>query len=341
MAAYAIAQRPPLESRHAFDTGTPILVPEIDEEALRSLAFDEAQLALLRPLGLRSIIVVPLLARGVALGVVSLARTGGPPYDDDDVALAQELGRRAALAIDNARLFRSANEAVALRDEFLSIASHELNTPLTPLKMQIDSLRRGRFSPEREGEKLDSAARQVTRLIKLVSELLDVSRIRTGRLHLEPEPFDMAALVDEVVARMADEAERSGVSFAVRVERPCPGTWDRMRLDQVVTNLLTNAVKYGNGKPVEVDLSKTASGVRLAVSDHGIGIAPEHQQRIFERFERATSTRHYGGFGLGLWITRQIVESSGGTITVDSAPGRGSTFVVCLPPQPAPPRAPA
>jgi signal transduction histidine kinase len=334
MAPYAGADRPPPATRRVLERGEPVLVAAVDDAALRGLAVDDAHLERLRALDLRSLVVVPLLARGLPLGIVSFARTSGAPYDDGDLALAQELGRRAALAIDNARLFRSANEAIALRDEFLSIASHELNTPLTPLRMQLDSLRRGRFAPERAGEKLDAASRQVTRLTKLVSELLDVSRIRSGRLHLEPEAFDMASLVDEVVARMAEEAERSGVSLVLRADRPCPGTWDRMRLDQVVTNLLTNAVKYGGGKPVNVDLSRADGGVRLAVSDQGIGIAPEHQRRIFERFERATSARHYGGFGLGLWIARQIVESSGGTIAVDSAPGRGSTFVVELPSQP-------
>lgn len=331
MAPYVAAPGPPPRTRPVLDAGEPVLVAAVDEAALRGLAIDEAHVERLRAVGLRSLVVVPLLARGVPIGIVAFVRTGGAPYDEDDLALAMELGRRAALAIDNARLFRSANEAIAVRDEFLSIASHELNTPLTPLRMQLDSLRRGRFQPERAGEKLDAASRQVTRLTKLVSELLDVSRIRSGRLHLEPEPFDMAALVDEVVGRTSEEAERAGVTFVVRADRPCEGTWDRMRLDQVVTNLLTNAVKYGGGKPVRVDLARTDSGVRLAVSDQGIGIAPEHQRRIFERFERATSARHYGGFGLGLWIARQIVESSGGTIAVDSAPGRGSTFVVDLP----------
>jgi PAS domain S-box-containing protein len=331
---YVGTDGPPPATRPAFESGQAILMREVDEAALRGLALDDGHLEKLRAVGARSLIVVPLQVRGVALGIVSLLRTGGRPYDEDDRALAQELGRRAALAIDNARLFRSANEAVAVRDEFLSIASHELNTPLTPLKMQIDSLRRGRFPAERAGEKLDSVARQVARLTKLVRELLDVSRIRTGQLTLEPEAFDLAVLVDEVVARMSDEAERSGVSFVVRAERPCLGVWDHMRLDQVVTNLLTNAVKYGDGKPVEITLSKTATGVLLSVSDRGVGIAPENQRRIFERFERATSSRHYGGFGLGLWITRQIVESSGGTISVDSVPGRGSTFVVDLPTRP-------
>jgi PAS domain S-box-containing protein len=318
-------------TRRMLESGVPALVRQVDDTVLRRLAVEEAQVDALRALGLRSLVAVPLFARGKPLGLVSLARTGGAPYDEDDVAVARELGSRAALAIDNARLFRSATEAIALRDEFLSIASHELNTPLTPLKMQLDSLRRGRFPAGRVAEKLDSASRQVTRLTRLVSELLDVSRIRSGRLDLEPEPFDLAALLEEVAARLRDEAEQAGVTITVRTDGPCIGSWDRMRIDQVVTNLMTNAIKYGGGKPVDIVLADTGDGVRISVRDHGIGIAPEHQRRIFERFERAASPRYYGGFGLGLWIARQIVEASGGTIAVESAPDEGATFVVRLP----------
>ena len=279
---YASATKPPAEIRRVFEAGRAELVRPVDERLLQGLAVDDAQVELLRALALRSMIVVPLTARGVTIGVVAFGRTSDPAYDDDDLGFAQELGRRAALAIDNARLFRKATEAVALRDEFLSIASHELNTPLTPLKMQLDSLRRGNFPPERVAEKLDAASRQVTRLAKLVGELLDVSRIRIGKLHLEPEPLDLATLLDDAVARMRDEAERSGSRVVVTAERPCTGTWDRTRLDQVVTNLLTNAIKYGGGKPIEITLGCTATGARLVVRDHGIGISP--------RIRRASSS---------------------------------------------------
>jgi signal transduction histidine kinase len=322
---------PPRVLREAFESGSPLLLRTVDVALLRELAVNEEHLEALTGLGLRSAIVIPLVARGSQVGVVSLARTNGTPYDDDDLALAEELGRRAALAVDNARLFKRATEAIAIRDEFLSIASHELNTPLTPLKMQLDSLRRGDFPWERTVEKLDRASRQVTRLAKLVNELLDVSRISGGRLRIEPERFDLALLVDEIVARVSEEAERAGSQLSVHSQQPCIGSWDRMRIDQVLTNLLTNAIKYGSGKPIDVRLSSGDSDVSLVVRDHGIGIAPEHQRRIFERFERAASTRHYGGFGLGLWIARQIVEASGGSISVDSAPDKGSTFVVKLP----------
>jgi PAS domain S-box-containing protein len=315
-------------------SGAAELVREVDDDTLRDLAVDEEQLAALRPLGLRSVIRAPLVAQGRVLGVLTVARTLGRPYDDDDLALAAELGRRAALAFDNARLYKRAHDAIALRDEFLSIASHELNTPLTPLKMHLDTLRRGGFPPERANEKLDAAARQVDRLARLVAELLDVSRIGEGRLRLKPERFDLASVVDQVVASMADDARRASSTVYVNALRPCYGTWDRARMEQVITNLLANALKYGSGHPIDVDLSGNDRAVRLVVRDRGIGIPIDHQRLIFERFGRATSARHYGGFGLGLWIVQRIVEGSGGTVSVESEPQQGAAFAVDLPREP-------
>jgi PAS domain S-box-containing protein len=322
---------PNVSLQRVIETSRAELVREVDEAALRELAGDEEQLAALRELRLRSIIRAPLVARGRVLGVVTLGRMRGHQYDEDDLALAAELGRRAALAFDNARLFKRATDAISVRDEFLSIASHELNTPLTPLRMQLDTLRRGNFPPERVAEKIDAASRQVTRLTRLVAELLDVSRIAEGRLTLSPEPFDLAGLIDEVVSAMAEQAERAGSAVHVSAVRPCEGSWDRMRIDQVVSNLLSNAVKYGAGQPIDVELTCDAITARLVVRDRGIGIALDHQRRIFERFERATAARHYGGFGLGLWIVQRVVEASGGKISVQSAPRQGATFLVELP----------
>lgn len=326
--------RPPPWLRQALQSRQACLVGKVDEPILRSLAVDAEHLEQLRELGIASIVVVPLVARGVRIGVAWLARSRVRPYDADDLGLAEEFGRRAALAVDNARLFKRANVAVSMRDEFLSIAGHELNTPLTPLKILLDGLSRGKIPADRQGEKLEAASRQVARLARLVTELLDVSRITGGRVRIEKDTFDLAALIDEVMVRLKDEADRAGTTLTSDLTRPCHGSWDRMRLDQVVTNLLSNAIKYGGGKPIDVRLQVAPEGrgrVRLVVRDRGIGIEQQHQRRIFERFERAVSAQHYGGFGLGLWIARQVVEASGGAITVESAPGLGSTFTVELP----------
>ena len=176
-------------------------------------------------------------------------------------------------------------------------------------------------------QRLDKAATAGTRLERLIDELLDVSRITLGRLHLEPEPMQLDELVREVVERFTESANTKITVDAT----PVSGTWDRARLDQVISNLIANALKYGNNEPIQLTVTRTNADAILRVTDHGIGIATEEQSRIFERFERAVQHREDGGFGLGLWIARQIVEASGGTIEVTSAPNRGATFTVSLP----------
>jgi signal transduction histidine kinase len=314
-----------------LESGRAELSREVDESVLRELSADDVQYEAVRLLGLQSVLRAPLLARGRVLGVVTLGRTGGVAYDEDDLAMAAELARRAALAFDNARLYKRAHEAIALRDEFLSIASHELNTPLTPLKMHLEALRRRNLPPERVQEGLDAALRQVTRIQRLVAEMLDVAQIGEGQIGLRAERFDLAALVDEVVARMAEQAQRAGSRVLVDGQRPSFGTWDRARIDQVITHLLSNALKFGGGQPIDVSVAGDERAARLVVHDCGMGIPAEAQRRIFERFGRAISTQHYGGFGLGLWIVRRVVDESGGKVSVESEPERGTTFTVLLP----------
>jgi len=243
---------------------------------------------------------------------------------------------------ENARLYREAQDAIRLRDEFLSIASHELKTPLTPLSLKLQMLaseaRRQPESPFRRAveDYIAVGSRQVKKLSELVNDLLDVARIAGGRLRLELEEVELGALVREVVTRYEPEAARAGSRLMLEeVPETVTGHWDRLRLEQVITNLVDNAIKYGSGKPIRVSLDSDASRARLHVKDEGIGIAPEHLSRIFERFERAVSERHYGGLGLGLYITRTIVEALGGSIQAESTPGLGTTFTVVLPRAPA------
>jgi signal transduction histidine kinase len=177
--------------------------------------------------------------------------------------------------------------------------------------------------------------RQVSRLTNLVSNLLDISRITSQRLQLDRENVDLTALVREVLGRFQQELARAGCPVAIQAADGVTGLWDKSRLDQVITNLLANAMKYGAGKPIEIDVEAQDGVARLRVRDHGIGIAPEDQARIFGRFERAVSVHSYGGFGLGLWIAAQIVDAAGGKISVNSTPGDGATFLVELPRDPA------
>ena len=245
--------------------------------------------------------------------------------------VAQARRRAEATAVELAQALRT-------RDEFISIAGHELRTPLQAIKLTIESAHRlvaRGLAPEMAPRIVERIARteaQVERLERLVSELLDVSRIVAGRLPLSLDVgVDLAELARAVIERLADAAAAAGCELAVSLDEGVVGVWDRSRLDQVLSNLLGNAIKYGAGKPIAVRVERAAVGARLSVADHGIGIAAEAQARIFERFERAVSERNFGGLGLGLWIARNIVESHGGTIAVDSRPGEGARFTVELP----------
>lgn len=234
---------------------------------------------------------------------------------------------------------RSLQKAIELRDEFLSIASHELNTPITSLKLQTQGLQRllskngehATIPREKLQKTLDTTERQVSRLSKLISNLLDVTRIGSGRMSLEPEDVDLADLIADVVDRTSDQARASGSVIKLNVSEPITGNWDRFKLEQVFLNLLTNALKFGSGKPVEVSLSSTGEKAVVSVRDQGIGIEAEDLSRIFERFERAVCASTVSGLGLGLFIAREIVETHGGMIRVESAPDEGSTFLVELP----------
>ncbi len=281
---------------------------------------------------------VPLGRRGQPPGALTFT-TSERAYDARDVALANALARRAALALDNARRYQEALRTIRTREELLAIASHELRSPVSALHLQVQNLRalldRGPDAPPRERLQrgLDLMGRLTKRQAHLIDALLDLSRIHAGRLELNPEPMDLGALVREVAERFEPELAGSGSLLTLTLPSETPGRWDRLRLDQVLTNLVSNALKYGRGNPIQVELSGTDAQVRLDVRDGGIGIAPEHLPQLFHRFERAAPGRAYEGVGLGLWIVRQVVEAMGGNISVHSEPGVGSTFSVLLPRQ--------
>ncbi len=327
----------------AFVQGRSILIEGFTPELIQKIAQSEEHARLIAATGIRSFITVPMVVRGRTLGVLTFFTShSGRRYTAAELALLEDLARRAALSVENARLYREAQDAIRLRDEFLSIASHELKTPLTPLSLKLQMLakeaRRQPESPLRSAveDYVAVGSRQVKKLSELVNDLLDVARIAGGRLRLELEEVELGALVSEVVTRYEPEAARAGSRILLgEASGPVTGLWDRLRVEQVITNLVDNAIKYGSGKPIHVCLDMDAGQARLRVKDEGIGIAPEHLSRIFERFERAVSGRHYGGLGLGLYITRTIVEALGGSIQVESTPGLGATFTVVLPRRPA------
>ncbi len=314
-------------------TGRSLLVPRVDPQAFLASLKPEYR-PILERFPAVSFMVVPVRVRGRIAGTLGASRHGSsPPFTPEDLLLLEEITDRAGLMLGKAQLLEEARAAVKVRDEFLSVASHELKTPLTSLGLQVELMLRT-LSPESKKKgtpRLEAIHRQLGRLSSLVESLLDVSRISAGRLELELEDVDLSALVREVVARFELEAERAACTLHVTLQEALVGRWDKLRLEQVVSNLLSNAIKYGAGKPIHLRVEPREGQAVLLVRDEGIGMTSEALRRIFNRFERAVSGRNYGGLGLGLYITRQLLEAMGGTVTAQSEPGAGSTFTVVLP----------
>jgi signal transduction histidine kinase len=229
-------------------------------------------------------------------------------------------------------------ESIRARDEFLSVASHELKTPLTSLNFQIQLLERGILAASQDtlsspqvAKRVDMAVRQTKRLSTLVDTLLDVSRANSSQITIDPKSTEVSSIVSEVIQRFADEARLAGVAFHFQPMESVYTEVDRLRFDQVLSNLFSNAIKYGNRKPVHVELQVDAQTVKILVRDQGIGINAEDQHRIFSRFERAVPAQSISGLGLGLFIANEIIKAHHGRICVESDPGNGSTFTVELP----------
>ena len=323
----------------ALRTGVAELTSEIDDAALIDIVPDpDLVRGLPAPCASRSVMIVPIPVGTKTDGIITLVAGGAVRrHDARDLDVARELARRIGIAIEKVRAYRAAREAIRARDTFLAVTGHELRTPLAALVLQIDSLRHAMASgrvitdPARCTTLLERSAAHADRLSRLIDELLDVSRITSGRLALHRERCDVAALVRDVAERFSGEATRAGSLLTVTTTPGCEGLWDAHRIDQVISNLLSNALKYGRGAPIDIGCDRVETGVALSVVDRGIGISALDQARIFDRFERAVSERSYGGLGIGLWITREIVRAHGGAIRVASAAGQGSTFTVELP----------
>ncbi|MES2511550.1 MAG: hybrid sensor histidine kinase/response regulator [Pseudomonadota bacterium] len=241
---------------------------------------------------------------------------------------------------------RDLQNAVRMRDDFMSMVAHELRTPLNTLyleaqlrKMQLDRGNSAVFDAAYLQKMVARDQRQIQSMVRLIDDMLDVSRIQSNRLSIRPSEVDLQALLSRVVGNLSNQATAAGSSITLLPGTPITGVWDEFRIEQVVINLLTNALRYGKGKPVRVSTAETADGVAIVVEDEGMGISAEDQKRIFEQFERASGNDGTGGLGLGLFITRQLVEAHGGRIGVTSQQGKGATFTVNLPSQSASPAA--
>jgi signal transduction histidine kinase len=333
----------------AIGLAKPELLGVVDQVLLEKLALGRpaGYIEEVSKIGMTSIVVAPLHSQERVAGalVFLTTRESGRRLRESDLALAQELAERASAAIENARLFREAqaalaqaNQAVRMRDEFLSIASHELRTPVTSMKiraeMMIQGLDKGDakvFAPERVERVMRESNKSLDRLTRLIEDMLDISRIQTGRLALNVESTSLASIAGEVLERFSQQLAAAGIEARLETEAQAEGNWDSSRLDQVVTNLITNALRYAPGKPLMVRVRSSGARAILEVEDQGPGIAPENQEKIFQRFERLVSANEVSGMGLGLYISREILRAHGGEIRVRSELGRGAAFVVDLP----------
>ncbi len=316
----------------------PVIVPRIDEAMLAGVARDERHLLMIRELGLASYMCVPLVAHDQALGALTFAcAESGRTFGPDDLAFVEGLAARAALAVENADAYDQVQRANRLKDEFLATLSHELRTPLNAVLGYVRMLRTGALPDSRRAAALDTIERNASSLNQLVEDVLDVSRIEAGKIRLNVQPVDVAAVAQAAMATVAPAADARGVRLdAVLDGQVPPVSGDPERLQQIAWNLVSNAVKFTpRGGRVQVRVARIDSHVEIAVSDTGIGIAEEFLPHVFERFRQADSrfAREFGGLGLGLAITRHLVEMHGGTIVAQSeGRGRGTTFRVLLPP---------
>ncbi|HEX7118223.1 MAG TPA: PAS domain-containing sensor histidine kinase [Longimicrobiales bacterium] len=333
-----VAEYAPAPGHPAYEvcrTGRSLLIAEVDGAMIGRFAHDAAHRATIDRLAPKSALIVPLIARGRVLGTITLASTERT-FDENDLQLAEELGRRAALAVDNARLYRDAVEANRAKSDFLSVMSHELRTPLTAIVGHEDLLEAGLAGPLTDDQiaHLQRIKLSALHLRDLIEEILTYSRLETGRERLRAERIDVADVAREAAEAVGPAATAKGIRFQVDLPHaPVELETDPGKLRRVLLNLLNNAVTFTDKGHIRLTLVRRDGGVAFGVEDTGIGIAPESLERIFAPFwqEQRGLTREVSGTGLGLAVARRLARMLGGDVTVRSTPGLGSTFTVELP----------
>jgi signal transduction histidine kinase len=321
---------------HVIRTGAPVLLEQLTDELLIAEAGSEEHLQALRTLGVTSFMVVPIVARGGTLGAMTfVSAQSRRRYSRADLQFAQDVAYRAGLAVDNARAYAEARRANQLKDDFLATLSHELRTPLNAILGYARMLRNGVVEPEKQPRAIEIIERNAASLTQIVADVLDVSRIVSGKLQLRLEPVDLGRIVTDALDTVAPAAEAKGLRLHSHVDQIGVIDGDAARLQQVVWNLLSNAVKFTpKGGLVQVSAATLDEYVEIVVSDTGCGIPRDFLPFVFERFRQADSrfTREHGGLGLGLAIARHIVDLHGGTMSAESEGlGAGATFRVRLP----------
>lgn len=316
-------------------TGKAEFYPVITDDMLVAAALTKRQLALLRSLGVSSAIIVPLFSQGRAIGGITLANAESKRrFSQTDFAMVTELGSRISLAIDNARLYKEAQDAIAVRDEFISVASHELKTPVTSLKVYTQVLiqqarEKGDTTIEKYLFKMDD---QIDKLTKLIHDLLDISQIEIGKLTYSKSYFSIDSIIRDIVEDLQKITSKHRLIVEGRTRGKVYG--DKDRIGQIIINLLTNAIKYSpKADKVLIYLSHKKGKIYISVIDFGIGIDPINKDKIFERFYQVNNIeeRTFPGLGIGLYLSQEIAKRHGGIIKVKSQKGKGSTFTLILP----------
>jgi len=320
---------------HVIKTGLPEIYPEITDEMLAAAARDEDHLGLMRELSFKSALVVPMIARGRTLGALTLVSTDmGRRYGDEDVTLAMEVATRAALAIDNAQLYRSALAASEAKSAFLATMSHELRTPLNAIIGYQSLLKEGIEGPLNDSQiaHLSRIRASANHLLGLIDEVLTFSRVEAGKEVVQREDISLRSIVNEAITMIAPLADLKGLSLRAEGDEVLLFT-DASKVRQILLNLLSNAVKFTDGGQIVIRSHSDGEKVEVSVTDTGIGIASENRERIFDPFWQVEqrSTRKVGGTGLGLSVSRTLARLVGGDVRVESELGKGSTFILTLP----------
>ena len=324
-----------------IQTGEAKMITNVNSNHIKEGTFSNVHEELISRMDLNSLICVPLHIRGKIIGAITILNTGTRAnLNSDDLIIAKELAHYASVAIDNAALYKDAKSAIQLRDDFISIASHELKTPITSLQLQVQVLNSLVSGLENNSEEtqvmrkfLGSTNVQLKRLTRLVDDMLDISRIDTGKLKLNIKRVNLTGVVLDVLDRFNDQLESHKIQVEFKCDKDVYYECDPERMDQVITNFMSNAIRYGRKNPIRLLLEEDSTHAIFKIKDHGRGVEKFDQERIFKRFEQAHTSEDVNGLGLGLYINHKIIEEHAGEISIESEIGKGSTFTVTLPKQ--------
>lgn len=318
----------------------PIIIKQVTDTWLSKVSRFDEEKNLVKKLNFSSFIFVPLESRHEVIGVMTIGSTEKNfTYSEDDGIFIKELADRAGITVDKAKLYSEAQDAIRARDEFLAVASHELKTPLTSVLLSLQLVLR---KLEKSTIKIDASEevikavevgiQQSKRMSRLINDLLDVSETSSEYFHIYKEEVNLSELIKDIELKFEIILKEKKIKLTVKEEdKNIKGYWDKIRLEQAISNLIANAIKYGNGKPINVLTKKTDSGIEIKVKDKGKGIIKEDRSRIFKVFNRGSDVKDYKGIGVGLFLTKQIIEAHGGEIGLFSKEGEGSVFTIKLP----------